>query len=325
MSLSLRRLAARGLLLPALYLASPAFAEEAPAATGPAVAETATAAEPAAAAADEPAASGSGGFNAGAFDASLHYRMGEVQLPNGKAVLRLGSQFRYLPPEDTKRLLEEAWGNPDGGDTQGMIVPASLSPVGPGGWGVIVQYDDSGHVSDDDAKGIDYDEMLTEMKKSSKDENAERAKAGFEPVEIVGWASKPFYDAATNRLHWAKELHFGSEQGNTLNYNIRVLGREGVLVLNAVAGMDQLASIKPDLDAMVAVADFAPGHRYADYNEKTDRTAEYGIAALVAGGVAAKAGWLAPLLLFLKKGFVLVLLAFGWLGKKLLGVFRKEA
>lgn len=271
-----------------------------------------------------PAAAVAEGFDAGAFEASLHYQTGQVTLPNGKAVLNLGDNFRYLAPDDTRRVLEEAWGNPHGDDTQGMILPVGVSPVQRDGWGVIVEYDDSGHVSDKDASTINYDELLADMKKGVADANAERQKAGAQTVDLVGWASKPYYDAAHNRLHWAKELRFGGEKSNTLNYNIRVLGREGVLVLNAVAGMDQLATIRPDLDAMVAVADFTPGNRYADYNDSTDRTAKYGLAALVAGGVAAKAGWLAPLLLFLKKGFVLVLVALGWLGKKISGAFRKE-
>jgi hypothetical protein len=37
---------------------------------------------------------------------------------------------------------------------------------------------------------------------------------------------------------------FGSEGDHTLNYNIRILGRRGVLVLNAVSGMKQLDAIR---------------------------------------------------------------------------------
>ncbi|MCC2636305.1 MAG: hypothetical protein K0Q68_24 [Moraxellaceae bacterium] len=293
MSFFLRRLAAIGLLLSA---------------------GLASAAEP-----DAPR------FDPDAFEASLQYQTGQVTLPNGKAVLNLGERFRYLSPADTARVLEEAWGNPAGPKTQGMIVPATVGPVDEGGWGVIVQYDDSGHVGDKDASEINYDELLATMKEETGEANVERSKAGYQTVDIVGWASKPYYDSARNRLHWAKELHFSGEPQNTLNYNIRVLGREGVLVLNAVAGMDQLASIRPDLDAMVTVADFTPGHRYADFQEGSDRSAEYGLAALVAGGVAAKAGWLAPLLLFAKKFLVLILVGLGWLGQRLFKVFRKDA
>lgn len=275
-------------------------------------------------AADEPA-SAERQFDAAAFESTLHYQSGRIVLPNGKAELNLGSNFRYLSPEDTDRVLEEAWGNPKGDEpTQGMIVPASVSPVVPEGWGVIVEYEDSGHVSDKDAKDIDYDDLLADMQKGTTEDNEERKKAGYEPIGLVGWASKPYYDASGKRMHWAKELKFGDSTSNTLNYNIRVLGREGVLILNAVAGMSQFADIKPELEQVVQLAEFTPGHRYAEFNEKTDRMAEYGLAAMVAGGVAAKAGWLAPILLLFKKGFVLILLGLAWLGKKGLSLLGRD-
>jgi uncharacterized membrane-anchored protein len=36
-------------------------------------------------------------------------------------------------------------------------------------------------------------------------------------------------------MYWAKEINFGGDSENTLNYNIRVLGRKGVLLLNFIA------------------------------------------------------------------------------------------
>ena len=93
-----------------------------------------------------------------------------------------------------------------------------------------------------------------------------------------------------------------------LNYNIRVLGREGVLVLNAVADMSQLGRIKNEMQQVTAFTNFTAGNRYADFNDKTDKVAEYGIAALVAGGVAAKLGLfgkLFALLLAFKKLLIL--------------------
>lgn len=263
-------------------------------------------------------------FDPIAFEASLNYQSGKITLPNGKVELKLGRDFRYLSPADTNRLLEEGWGNPKGEPTQGMIIPASVSPLSRAGWGIIVNYEDSGHVSDEDAKSIDYDDLLADMQKSTKENNEERIKAGFDGIELVGWASKPYYDVGANRMHWAKELKFSKSEGNTLNYNIRVLGREGVLILNAIAGMDQFSSIKPELEAVVRIAEFTPGNRYAEFDEKTDRMSEYGLAALVAGGVAAKAGWLAPILLFLKKFGILLVLGIAWLGKKVWLVIRKD-
>jgi len=127
-------------------------------------------------------------------------------------------------------------------------------------------------------------------------------KEGYGSVDLIGWAKPPRYDAAAHKLYWAKELKFGGEKENTLNYNIRMLGRGGVLVLNVVASMHQLAQVEAATPAILAMVNFQDGHRYADYNSSTDKTATYGLAALVAGGIAAKAG--------LFKGLWLGILAF---------------
>ena len=63
----------------------------------------------------------------------------------------------------------------------------------------------------------------------------------------------------------------------------------GVLVLNGVAAMSQLPEIEQDTPKILAAIDFNPGHRYADFNPKSDKIAGYGLAALVAGTAAAAA------------------------------------
>jgi len=87
----------------------------------------------------------------------------------------------------------------------------------------------------ENANDIDYDEMLVEMKKDTKASSDARVEQGYETIELVGWAAKPFYDANERKLHWAKELRFGTQEMSTLNYDIRVLGRRGVLVLSFIA------------------------------------------------------------------------------------------
>ncbi len=128
------------------------------------------------------------------------------------------------------------------------------------------------------------------MQASSVELNKEREKEGYEPVQIVGWAASPRYDAAGKKLYWAKELEFGSDPEHTLNYNIRILGRTGVLVLNAIASTKELPVIEQATPELLAAVSFNPGSRYEDFNESTDKMAAYGIAALVAGGVAGEGG-----------------------------------
>ncbi len=87
-----------------------------------------------------------------------------------------------------------------------------------------------------------------------------------------------------------------------------MLGRRGYLSLNAVATVDALDKVRADMPQVLAMTNFDAGERYADYDSKTDKLAAYGIAALVAGGIVAKAGLFAKLglmLLALKK-FVII-------------------
>lgn len=260
------------------------------------------------------------------FLSSLHFEQGAVTLPGGIATLNLPDNFRYLPPADAERLLTEGWGNPKGFNTLGMIIPTAVSPLTRAGWGVVVSYEKDGHVKDDDADSIKYGELLKTMQDGVKDENEERKKQGFPAMTLVGWAEPPHYDKASHKLYWAKELHSEGDKVNGLNYNIRVLGREGVLVLNAVAAMPQIEQIRSEMRNVTAFTDFTAGNRYADFNGKTDKVAEYGIAALIAGGVAAKIGLfgkLFALLLAFKKVVILAVVAAGSWFAKLFG--RKKA
>jgi uncharacterized membrane-anchored protein len=68
------------------------------------------------------------------------------------------------------------------------------------------------------------------------------------------------------------------------------------------------------MQELLRAAAFNEGYRYEEFNEDTDRSAAYGLAALVAGGVAAKAGLFAKLgalLLAFKKFIVIGLMALG--------------
>ncbi|GEN05446.1 Uncharacterized membrane-anchored protein [Myxococcus fulvus] len=234
----------------------------------------------------------------------LHLRTGVVVLGNGLAKMNVPSNFGYLSPEDAEKVLVEVWGNPPGTKTLGMLVPSDVSVDAPEGWGVVIQYDDDGHVEDKDAASIDYAELLEEMQEGTREENKERTRAGFEAVDLVGWAATPHYDASTRKLYWAQELAFGGSKEHTLNYAVRVLGKEGVLVLNAVSSMVALHQVEKDMKQVLAFTEFQEGHRYEDFDPSTGRVAAYGVAGLVAGKVAAKAG--------LFKGLLAVLLA----GKK---------
>ncbi|WP_313429324.1 DUF2167 domain-containing protein [Pseudomonas sp.] len=258
--------------------------------------------------------------------ATLKPQHGNITLPSGIASLQLNNEFYYLSPADTERLLTEGWGNPPGFKTLGMIIPTAVNPLADNGWGVIISYKNDGHISDDDAAKIDYAELLEQMKAEDEEDNKERRKQGYAGLTLLGWAEPPSYDQATHKMYWARELKAEDADQTTLNYSIRVLGREGVLELNAVAAMADLQTIKQETPKILAFTNFTDGNRYADYDAKTDKLAPYGLAALVAGGIAAKAGLFAKIgvaLLAFKKFIVLGLLAIAGFFRKLFK--RKQA
>ena len=251
----------------------------------------------------------------------LRFQTGEITLPGSLAKLNLTKGFRYLPPKDAEFVLTKLWGNPPGSETLGMIFPDAVSPASKDTWAIVITYSDDGYIKDADADSIDYEALLKKMQQGAKEANEERRKKGFSTVELVGWAAAPRYDKQAHKMYWAKELKFSDSEANTLNYSIRVLGRGGVLNLNAVASMDSLSRIEASAPEIVSLVNFTEGNRYADFNGRTDKVAAYGLAALIAGGIAAKAGFFKVILVALlaaKKFVVIGIVALYAMCKKVL-------
>lgn len=259
----------------------------------------------------------------------LQYQEGSADLPGGMAHLELPKGFRYLNPADAKKVVVDLWGNPpqSASDILGMVVPAGEELTSPESWAIVLSFEEDGYVSDKDADKIDYNDLLSQLKDNSKKSNEARKAAGYGTMDLTGWAVTPRYDKENKVLYWAKRFDIPDEDEDTLNYDVRVLGRRGVLSLNGVAGISRVSDIEAATPAIVSMVQFNDGHKYADFNPKTDKEADYSLAGLVLGGavaakVAAKAGLLAKigaLLLAGKKIVGIVLVALVVFGKKIFG------
>jgi uncharacterized membrane-anchored protein len=246
---------------------------------------------------------------------AMKYQTGLVKLPNGIAQLNVPKGFKYLNAEQSQFIIHDLWGNPARPDVIGMLFPEEGGPYADSTYAFIISYDEMGYVKDEDADKLNYDEMMKNWQSAEKEANTERLKQGYPSLHIVGWAQKPYYDKTTKVLHWAKELHFGGEESNTLNYDIRILGRKGMLSMNAVANMSELSLVKRDISKVLGIAEFTAGNKYTDFDSNIDKIAVGGIAAVIGGKVLAKAGILAGLGKFLK----LIILGIGAL---IAGVIR---
>lgn len=228
----------------------------------------------------------------------------EIQVPEGLAFTARPGTLKFL-----------AMGQNLTGDTEvGMIMG------GDGNWFVVFQFEDSGHVKDDEKDDIDADDLIDTLKRGVDAANAEKKRRGWEPLELVGWYKPPFYDPRTNNLTWSISLR--ARSGTSLNWTTKLLGRTGTMSANLVAGPEQMVDVLPQFEELIAGFGYVDGHKYAEF-KPGDKLAEYGLTALIAGGagaVAVKTGLFAKFWKLILAGVV----AIGAALKKLFGFGKKD-
>lgn len=252
------------------------------------------------------------------------FQKGTVQLDGDLATLNIPEGYKFLDNEQSHYVLTEIWGNPPS-DVLGMLFPENTYPLSNDfTYAVEIKYSEEGYIDDKDAKDINYNDLLEQMIEDANNANKERIQQGYEPAYLMGWASAPFYDSENKKLHWAKEIKFGESEVNTLNYNIRILGRKGYLNLNAIGDMDVLPLVESDIEQILASVEFNDGYRYSDFNPDFDKVAAYGIGSLIAGKVLSKAGFFAVILKFWKIIAVALVAAFSAFKNKIIALFKPK-
>ncbi|MGC4093903.1 MAG: DUF2167 domain-containing protein [Polyangiaceae bacterium] len=251
-----------------------------------------------------PAASAEAGrpalnWQAGPTDVSLGHEL-KVNLPAG---------YMYLAPAQAKQVLERN-GSFHNDDVLGLL--ASQKPEEE--WFVVLQYEDSGYVKDDEK--LDGEEILSTLREGLEESNPERVKRGFKALSLDGWSEPPRYERAQHHMVWA--LIVSDADGKSVNFNTRMLGRRGYLSLNLVTAPESLAAYKGNATTLLAATHFDKGASYEDFNESTDKVAEYGLAGLVLAGAGVGAAKLVKLGLLAK--FSKVLIAALIAGKKFIVV-----
>jgi uncharacterized membrane-anchored protein len=198
----------------------------------------------------------------------------------------------------------------------GMLTTEGLGP-----W-IIFEFDETGYVKDDDKDELDADSLLKTLREGQEAGNVRRREMGIEELELLGWAVPPRYNSLTHNLEWATRVRSKNGGGESINYNTRLLGRKGVMEVALVCGPDELDRLIPEYQSIMSGYQYTEGESYAEYREG-DKVAQYGLAALVAGGAAVAAGKmglfakLSGLIAKLGKGIIVVVIALGATIKKL--------
>jgi len=231
---------------------------------------------------------------------------GEIDLPEGYV----------FADADGARTLLEFWGNIIQGNEMGAVVPMDENA----GWVVIFEFNPIGYVKDTEKDDLDADELLESLMKGNKQGNKQRRKMGLPELHLIGWQIPPYYDEVTNNLKWG--INLTSDNGETVNFSTRILGRGGAMSADLVLDPLEFDSAFPQYEELLTYFSYTDGNRYSEFREG-DRIAEIGLTALIAGGVGAaavKTGLLARFWKFIVAG-VAALFAFI---KRLFGKGKKE-
>ena len=256
---------------------------------------------------------------------SIKGQTGAIQLPSAYCTLNVPEGFVFLGPYDSKHLLVDYWGNPEDrlNGVLGTMVKGDADIFYNVETAYVVSYDNCGYVSDKDAISIDYDALLKDMQEGVEEENKNNPTG--QRWELLGWGWHPTYDNQKKVLAWSKHYRIDGEQ-EVLNYDVRVLGKAGFVVITAVASPDAKGQLMTDNAAIINSVNYNDGFRYSDFNPDTDHVAEWTIGGLIAGKVLAKAGVWAILAKFSKIIIIAVIGFFAAIRKRLarwLG-FRKD-
>jgi len=219
------------------------------------------------------------------------------------ATMALPDSMAFAGADDARKLLE-SMGNPSNGTEMGLVVPRAEGQ----NWFIVYEYRKVGYVKDEEKDRIDADAILKGITEATEASNDERKKMGVPGLHVVRWVEPPRYDERSHNLVWAT-LARDDEGHEVVNYNVRVLGREGFTAVTLVDDATSWVASKPAVEQALAAFSYKKGRTYAEWIPG-DKVAEYGLTALVAAGAGAaavKLGFLGYLgKLFAKAGKLIV-------------------
>ena len=239
-----------------------------------------------------------------------------------EATLKIEDGESFVPSAEAAQIMR-AYGNTTDSALTGLVVGTTKDDS----WMVVIDHVEDGYVRDGDAKEWEPDAMLDSLKEGTEAANKDRAERGYPELEILGWVQQPKYDAATHRLVWslrARDKGDDPSEPNNINYNTYALGRDGYFSLNLLTSAADIDHDRPAVQDLLNNLNYLPSKRYEDFNDSTDKVAEYGLAALIGAVAIKKLGLLAVIGVFLLKAWKLTAIAVLGIGAAIRRFFRRS-
>ena len=231
---------------------------------------------------------------------AIDLKNGPMQVKIGDiAEIKVPQGYCFADGENTRKLLE-MMGNPPSNNELGYLAPLSHE------WFIVFIFSETGYIKDDEKDKLDADQILNALKEGNKQGNKWRMEQNLPVLNLIGWHTKPYYDNKTNNMEWGTLAE--SEGHKILNYNIRYLGRKGVMEIILVDNPEKFAGTIVKAKTLLKEYSFNTGNKYGEFRPG-DKIAEYGLTALVTGGAvaaAAKSGLLQKFWKIIVVGFLAV-------------------
>jgi len=248
-------------------------------------------------------------WNKGPYTAKLG-AVAEIQIPKG---------YAYTDAVGARRFMELNHNPPDDSEI-GLIVPIPQNNdtgSNENNWYLLFEFNETGYVSDSEKGTLDADKILDSLKKNTEEQNVYRQKKGWSAYHVAGWQTAPFYDEITHNLTWSIIGRTDDpNEGQSVNYTTRILGRRGVMSVDLVLDPTVLSSVLPVSKEVMSTFQYTGGSRYADF-VKGDKVATYGLTALIVGGATAaavKSGLFAKLIVAMTALWKLILVGLAAIG-----------
>ena len=221
-----------------------------------------------------------------------------------RAAMNIDTDHLYLNVEDTAKfhIINQNISNAD----NNTILNKDWT------WAAYFMFLPDGYVKDNKSykeNDIDPKKLLKSMNLGNDLANEEKKKKGWPQLRLKGWLYKPRYNNDTKQLEWAFLIE-GEDGKQIANYYTKILGKNGHTSVALVSDPSTLNKNIKDLKQALNTFSYNNGERYSDFKQG-DRVAEYGLAALVAGGAAAVAT---------KKGFWALIAGFFGVAWKFIGI-----
>lgn len=217
-------------------------------------------------------------------DQVLKFHSGKIKFAEQSVRLTVPANHYFIDAPQSKFILENLWGNAQDEEVLGMIVRSDFLPNETNNdYSFVISYSPTGYISSAERVEFDHNDLLHQIQEQLQASNKLRVEQGLNVLQAENWVMVPYFDNYKKALYWATELKVNGSEESLINYNLRLLGKDGVIKINAVGTMDQLGKIKQVLPYLLAQTEFLEGFRYNEYNADTVIESNWKLEELIAG------------------------------------------